>query len=141
MKTRIRDGVYPTMITPYGPHGEIDWPAVREIVEFYIDHGCDGVFAVCQSSEMFALSLKERVRLAGEVVAAANGRLSVVASGNVSRGLEAQAEEVRAMAGAGVDAVVLVSTVLPTRMRGTAFGRTMWGACWRRPPPRCPGDV
>lgn len=37
------------------------------MVSWYISQGCDGLFAVCQSSEMFCLSLDERVRLAGEV--------------------------------------------------------------------------
>ena len=104
----IPHGVYPTMITPY-KDGKIDEDAARALVEWYIQRGCKGVFAVCQSSEMFFLSLEERVRLARLVVEASAGRLSVVASGHISASLDEQAREIDAVAETGVDAVVLVS--------------------------------
>lgn len=84
---RIPRGVYPVMITPYTPDNKIDFSAVDEIIEFYIRGGCPGVFAVCQSSEMFFLSEDERVSLARCVVKAAKGRLCVVASGHISNAL------------------------------------------------------
>ncbi|MBQ6019893.1 MAG: dihydrodipicolinate synthase family protein [Clostridia bacterium] len=104
----IARGVYPTMVTPY-KNNEIDEEAARALVEWYIQRGCRGVFAVCQSSEMFFLSLEERVRLARLVVEAAAGRLCVVASGHISESFEEQAREIDAVAATGVDAVVLVS--------------------------------
>ena len=103
---QIRQGVYPTMITPYAPNGEIDYALVERLVDWYAEKGCRGVFAVCQSSEMAFLSLRERVRLAQTVTAAASGRLDVVASGHISDSPEAQAEEVCAVAETGVRAVV-----------------------------------
>ncbi|MBQ6164888.1 MAG: dihydrodipicolinate synthase family protein [Clostridia bacterium] len=104
----IPHGVYPTMITPY-KNNEIDEEAARALVEWYIQRGCRGVFAVCQSSEMFFLSLEERVRLSRLVVEAAAGRLCVVASGHISESFDEQAREIDAIAATGVDAVVLVS--------------------------------
>lgn len=104
----INNGIYPTMITPY-KNGEIDYDAVRELVEFYIKNGCSGIFAVCQSSEMVYLSLKEKEKLAKTVVEQAAGRISVVASGHCANSLEAQAEEMDAISATGVDAFVLVS--------------------------------
>ena len=59
----ITKGVYPTMITPYNRDHSIDFGAVRAIVDFYVRRGCAGVFAVCQSSEMAYLSLRERSAL------------------------------------------------------------------------------
>ena len=44
----IRAGIYPTMITPYDECGRVDMDAVRRIVEFYVERGVDGIFAVCQ---------------------------------------------------------------------------------------------
>ena len=76
--------VYPTMVTPFKADGSIDYDGAEKIVKWYIEKGCQGVFAVCQSSEMSFLSLDEKVRLAKSVVSASDGKLSVVASGHTS---------------------------------------------------------
>ena len=56
-------GIYATMITPFCKDGSIDYETARRYVRWYGDHGCDGIFAVCQSSEIFFLSEDERVQL------------------------------------------------------------------------------
>ena len=56
MKEKIRAGVYPTMITPYKDDGTLDMNAVDSLVEYYAECNCDGIFALCQSSEIFFLS-------------------------------------------------------------------------------------
>ncbi|MGN0747704.1 MAG: dihydrodipicolinate synthase family protein [Aristaeellaceae bacterium] len=109
---RVSPGVYPTMITPYTVDRQLDLDAVDRLVEFYVARGCQGIFAVCLSSEMFTLSEDERVALAARVVKAARGRLCVVASGHVSEGMEDQLRELRRMADTGVDNVVLVANRL-----------------------------
>ena len=110
--TGIRNGIYPTMITPYDGKGAIDWGAVRSIAQWYAAHHVDGIFAVCQSSEMFFLTEEERARLAREVVRAADGQMSVVVCGHVSDGIDDQIRELRRMADSGAGAVVLVSNRL-----------------------------
>ena len=105
----VKNGVFPTMITPYKKDGDIDYDAVKRLTEFYAETGCNGIFAVCQSSEMMYLSLAERVKLAECVVKAADGRMSVVASGHCGNSISEQTEEINAMAQTGVDAVVLVT--------------------------------
>ena len=109
---RVAPGVYPTMITPYTDDNQLDMEAVDRLVDFYVAQGCQGVFAVCLSSEMFALSEDERVALAAQVVKAARGRLCVVASGHVSDSMDDQLRELRRMADTGVDNVVLVANRL-----------------------------
>lgn len=108
MKNPLKRGVYPTMITPYKEDNTVDYTAAEKLVNYYVSRGCHGVFAVCQSSEMFYLSLEERVKLARCVVRAAEGKLDVVASGHISGDPEAQIEEIRRMAETGVKAVVMV---------------------------------
>ena len=54
-------GVFPTMVTPYTKEGKVDYEGVQALVEWYWKKGCDGIFAVCQSSEIFFLTLEERV--------------------------------------------------------------------------------
>ena len=46
---QIQNGVWPTMITPYTPDGKIDYAMVEKLVEWYIERGVAGIFAVCQS--------------------------------------------------------------------------------------------
>ena len=41
------------MITPYTADNRLDPEAVDRMVEFYASAGCQGLFAVCQSSGMF----------------------------------------------------------------------------------------
>ena len=64
---KVTRGVYPTMITPY-KSGVIDEDAVRALVRFYWESGCNGIFAACQSSEIMFLSIEERVLLVRLVV-------------------------------------------------------------------------
>lgn len=104
----IARGIYPTMVTPYR-NNRIDFGAVRELVDWYIEKGCKGIFAVCQSSEMVYLSLNERIKLAQTVAEHANGRIHVVASGHCGVSIEEQAEEITEISKTGIDAFVLVS--------------------------------
>ena len=108
----IAPGIYPTMITPYDDAGRVDMDAVRRIVEWYVAHGVDGIFAVCQSSEMFFLSEDERAALAEAVVRAAAGRVCVVVSGHVSDKTEDQIRELKRIEASGAAALVLVSNRL-----------------------------
>ena len=108
----LNNGVYPTMITPYTKDNKIDFNCVDKIVEFYYKNGCEGIFAVCQSSEMAFLSLDERVALAKRVVEASKKapyKMNVVASGHNAFGLDEQIEEIKAIYKTGIDAFVLVS--------------------------------
>lgn len=112
MKKEIVDGVWPTMLTPFSAGGEVDYDALGRLVEWYIERGVDGLFAVCQSSEMFYLDLEERTRIAEFVVRKANGRVPVIASGHISDDFEDQVRELNAIAQTGIDALVLITNRL-----------------------------
>ena len=71
-------GCWPTMITPFTADNKIDFAAVRQLTEWFIARGCDGIFAVCQSSEMFFLDEQEKRDLAKAVLDAAAGRVKVI---------------------------------------------------------------
>ncbi len=118
MNKNPNHGVYPTMITPYNKNGSIDFGAVDALVEWYYHKGCDGIFTACQSSEIFFLSLNERVSLARNVkekadaLAAVGGSrkaMTVVASGHISESFDDQVKELTLIAETGVDAVILIS--------------------------------
>ena len=50
--TKKIEGIIPVMITPFTANGQIDYPGLGRLVEWYIANGSDALFAVCQSSEM-----------------------------------------------------------------------------------------
>ncbi|GHV10149.1 hypothetical protein FACS189485_23140 [Spirochaetia bacterium] len=115
---KIFYGCWPTMITPFTDDNKIDFKAVKRLIEWYIERGSDGIFAVCQSSEMFFLSEQEKVDLARAVKDAAGGRIKVIASGHTADDKSKQIEELGRMAGTGVDAVILVSNRLARQDEG-----------------------
>ena len=70
------------MLTPFTEDGEVDYASLERLVEWYEENGAQGLFAACQSSEVFYLSLQERVRIAAFLKKRAH--VPVIASGHVS---------------------------------------------------------
>ena len=108
----IKDGNWPVMVTLFTEDNQIDYSAMERLVEWYKDNGVDGLFAVCQSSEMFYLTLEERIKLARFVKEKVGSTMQVIASGHVSDKLEDQIEEIKQISATGIDAFVLVSNRL-----------------------------
>jgi len=111
-------GCWPTMITPFTEDNRVDFKAIPKMVDWYVRKGCDGIFAVCQSSEMFFLGKQEKLDIAMAVKDAAAGRVKVIASGHTADSMGEQIDELGHMAGTGVDAVVLVSNRLARENEG-----------------------
>jgi len=106
----IKNGVWPVMITPFTADNQIDYPAVKAIIDFYAENGCAGVFAVCQSSEMFFLSKEERLALAKCCIDYCHEKgLGVVVSGHVAPAVEDQIIEAQAIIDMGADSYVFIS--------------------------------
>ena len=106
---KISHGIYPTMLVAYTPEGQIDYPAMEELIEWYIKEGVHGIFALCQSTEIVYLSLEERLQLGKFVMEKVNGRVPVVMSGMTADTLEGQIEEAKQIARLKPDALVLLS--------------------------------
>ncbi|MFB0936944.1 MAG: dihydrodipicolinate synthase family protein, partial [Propionivibrio sp.] len=128
MNTKPIEGIVPVMITPYLESGEIDYPGLERLVEWYIAKGADALFAVCQSSEMQFLSIKERSELGKFVVRQAAGRVPVVVSGHISDDPYSQLEELTVAVETGADGVVLVTNHLDPKNRGSEVfrGNLQW---------------
>lgn len=112
MTNLIPNGVWPTMITPYTTSNRPDFKAISAMCDWYVARGCDGVFAVCQSSEMHYLSEREKIDIGRCVVESCAGRIGVVASGHTSPNPDEQKRGIEAMMKTGADAYVLVSNTL-----------------------------
>ncbi len=106
------EGIVPVMLTPFTAENQIDYPGLSRLIDWYLAQGVDALFAVCQSSEMQSLSLDERVCAGAFCGGEVQGRVPVIASGHISDGLSEQTQELQAMAGTGIDALVLVTNHL-----------------------------
>lgn len=109
MKKMIPNGVYPTMITPFTKDNKIDYAAVEALINWYAEKKVDGIFAICQSSEIFFLSFEERLELLHFVMQHTPKNISIVASGHVADDLDTQIEEAKAFIDEGIDAYVFIS--------------------------------
>lgn len=117
--------IFTTMITPYTADGEVDYATAEGYVDWYFKNGLNGIFAICQSSEIFWLSLEERVTLNQKVYARAKKleqesgkQFTVVSSGHVSDSLEDQIKELNAVWASGTDALILITNRLDPNNEG-----------------------
>ncbi|WP_026565697.1 4-hydroxy-tetrahydrodipicolinate synthase [Bacillus sp. UNC41MFS5] len=100
--------VLTAMVTPFDQNGEVDFNAVRRLVDYLIDNGTDGLVVAGTTGESPTLTTDEKIALFKAVVVAAKGRVPVIAgtgSNNTraSISLTKQAEET------GVDGIMLVA--------------------------------
>lgn len=105
-------GVWPVMLTPFDANNEIDWASLEKLIDWYVKSGVSGLFAACQSSEMFFLSDAETVKLIRFVLDKVDGRVPVVASGHTATAFSQQADQLAAVAETGVDSVIFISNRL-----------------------------
>ncbi len=120
-----RFGAYPTMITPFKEDGSVDYNRAEDYVEWYFEKGCAGIFAVCQSSEIFYLTVEERVELNKRVYAKAQElkkksgmEFAIVSSGHVADSIEDQAYELNKIYESGTDALILITNRLDLNNEG-----------------------
>ena len=109
MVKSIPNGVYPTMITPYTTDNKIDYNAIEQLLHWYNDRGVAGIFAICQSSEIFFLSFEEKLQLLKFIMEHKPNGLSIVASGHTSDNLDTQILEAKSFIDCGIDAYVFIS--------------------------------
>ena len=105
----IPNGVYPTMVTPYTADNKVDYNAIEQIINWYVERGVDGIFAICQSSEIFFLSFEERYELLKFIIERTPKNISIVASGHTADDLDVQIKEAKAFIDCGIDAYVFIS--------------------------------
>lgn len=117
--------IFTTMITPYKEDGSIDYDTAERYVDWYFENGLTGIFAVCQSSEIFYLKHDEIVELNRRVYQRAkflekkHGRkFTVVSSGHVSDSVEEQAKELNDVWKSGTDALILITNRLDINNEG-----------------------
>ena len=89
-------GIFSLMLTPYNEDKTIDWATYEEYCDWQVEQSVEHLFAVCGSSEMTALTLEERLKLA-TLTAKHKGDTTIVASANIEPSWFAQVEEIKKM--------------------------------------------
>jgi 4-hydroxy-tetrahydrodipicolinate synthase len=98
------NGIIPIIPTPFTPEEQIDWPAVRRLVDFACAAGASALCLPAYASEFYKLSDLERLRLVREAVEQAAGRAPVFAQVNSISAMQG-AEFMREAQEAGASAI------------------------------------
>ena len=103
----VFEGVSTALVTPFRD-GEIDEPALRELVEFQIATGIEGLVPCGSTGESATMSHAEHQRVVEIVVGTARGRVPVV-PGTGSNNTREAIELTRHAKEAGADGALLIS--------------------------------
>lgn len=96
------------LVTPMQPNGDLDYAALRRLVDWHIEQGTQGIVAVGTTGESATLDEVEHIKVIEEVVNRAAGRVPVIAG----TGANATAEAIsltRSAKAVGADACLLVT--------------------------------
>jgi 4-hydroxy-tetrahydrodipicolinate synthase len=96
------------MVTPFDEHGDIDFEATRNLIEYLIANGTDSLVVSGTTGESPTLTTDEKVQLFKFVVKVVNGRVPVIA-GTGSNNTRESVELTRLAEDIGVDGVMLVA--------------------------------
>lgn len=98
-------GVVPPVATPLLPDGTVDVASLRRLVDYLVDGGTHGLFALGSTGETAYFTDDQRVQIAQTIVEAAAGRVPVIAGA-----IDLSADRIIALAkrltAVGVDAIV-----------------------------------
>lgn len=100
--------VLTAMVTPFDAHGEIDFPATENLINYLLANGTDGLIVSGTTGESPTLSVQEKVDLFKFAVEIVNGRAPVIA-GTGSNSTKESIELTKLAENAGVDGIMLVA--------------------------------
>ena len=107
------DGIVPIVPTPFTSGDDVDWSALRRLVDFAHAAGACAACLPAYASEFYKLSEAERRRVVAEAVDQASGRMPLIAQVNYPSARQA-AENAKFAEEAGADAVcVTVPRLFP----------------------------
>lgn len=112
MIKKTEQGFIPVMLTPFKDSGEIDYDALTQLTEFYLEAGAAGLFANCLSSEMFELEDQEKIKVVQHIVKVVDGIVPVLATGTFGGPIAQQADFVKQIYQTGIQAVIVIAGLL-----------------------------
>ena len=108
MKQPVFTGSCVAIATPFTEQNAIDYPALRQLLDFQLENGTDAVVVCGTTGEAAAMSYVERMRTIETVVRHVDGRIPVIA-GTGSNNTENAITLSKDAALAGVDALLVVT--------------------------------
>ncbi len=101
-------GAHTAIVTPFCKDGSVDYVRYRELIEFQIDNGIDGIVPVGTTGESPTLNNDEHMKVIEETIRAVHGRVLVIAGTGANS--TAEAVELTTLAKElGVDATLQVT--------------------------------
>ncbi|HQV23810.1 MAG TPA: 4-hydroxy-tetrahydrodipicolinate synthase, partial [Agitococcus sp.] len=107
-RTQMITGSLVALVTPMQMNGDIDWPALKSLVEWHIEQGTHGIVAVGTTGESATLDVDEHCAVIKCVVETVNKRVPVIAGTGANSTREA-IELTKLAKEAGADACLLVT--------------------------------
>ncbi|MBB6120851.1 dihydrodipicolinate synthase family protein [Nocardiopsis algeriensis] len=104
-RTPAYTGVVPPIVTPMDANGEIDTASLERLVDFLVDAGVTGIFALGSSGESAYLTEAQRDTVLDVIVGAVSGRVPVLA-GCIETTTHRALDRARSAAARGADALV-----------------------------------
>lgn len=101
-------GVMPALITPFDEKGEIKESSLRELVDYTLECGVNGVVPVGTTGEFVNLSIEEREKVYDIVIDQVNGKVPVII-GSGDSGTREVIQLTRYGKDAGADAALVVT--------------------------------
>jgi 4-hydroxy-tetrahydrodipicolinate synthase len=102
------EGVYTAMVTPFSQDGQVDYDALRHLIDIQSEAGVDGVVPMGTTGESPTLGFKEHSKVVQVTVEAAQGRLKVIA-GTGANSTEEALRLTQDALGAGADGTLQVT--------------------------------
>jgi 4-hydroxy-tetrahydrodipicolinate synthase len=100
-------GLYTALVTPFR-NGKVDFDKIKELVEFQIDGGVDGIVPMGTTGESPTITADEHFKIIETVVTQTNGRCLVIA-GTGSNSTAEAAEQTKEAKKLGADATLQVT--------------------------------
>jgi len=83
------EGSVVALVTPMTADGQLDWPALHNLVDWHLEQGTHSIVAVGTTGESATLSVAEQIDVIGKVVDQVNGRIPVIAGTGANATAEA----------------------------------------------------
>lgn len=101
-------GTYTAIVTPFNQDQSVDYGALRQLVQWQVENGVDGLVPVGTTGESPTLEVDEHLKVIATTVEAAAGKVQIIAGTGANSTSEA-IELTKELLGMGVDATLQVT--------------------------------
>ena len=92
---RIPRGSLVALITPFTEDASVNYDRIRELVEWHIASGTDGIVALGTTGETPVLTEEERDRIVETIIQTAAGRIPVIVGSGCNNTAESREQSIR----------------------------------------------